>query len=70
MGTIVLFISMIFMSLILLFELCLSIRCYKIFGKCSDRSCKFHKVCHKYKDMLTAEEAEELIKQLEEFRKK
>ena len=43
------------------------IKCFKI-KKCSNRNCRMNFCCDKYKEVLTAEEAEMLLKMLDEFK--
>lgn len=39
------------------------------FKTCSDRTCKYHNFCDAYHETITPEEAEELLKILEEHGK-
>lgn len=48
---------------ILLFH---TIKCFKVFD-CNKKECRFHEFCHAYKEVLTDEEAEILLKMLEEL---
>lgn len=43
-----------------------TIKCFKVFD-CHKKECRFHKFCDSYKEVLTEEEAEILIKMLEKL---
>lgn len=44
-------------------------RCTR-FRTCSNRTCKYHRLCNAYKEKITPEEAEELLKMFEEYENK